>query len=265
MHAETIEAWAHGYVTSTRLSDKLEPPALPKNFALKNGVVATDALDVRPGRPEELTIALKARGFRNSYRSTLARARAVHTFLHHELQAAELMCWALLRFPDTPAAFRRGLMQIALDEVRHMQLYAQYLKELGYEVGAFPVRDWFWDRVPQCQTPVAFVATMGLGFEAANLDHAERFAQLFDSALDARGAALQRVVGREEISHVAFAAHWFRTWNTTLDFDRWKNALPAPLSPMVMKGRPINTDARQTAGFDRAFCESLQQWAPSGF
>ena len=46
------------------------------------------------------------------------RAELLHTFLHHELQAAELMCWAILAFPETPEAFRLGLLGVARDEIR---------------------------------------------------------------------------------------------------------------------------------------------------
>ncbi len=72
------------------------------------------------------------------------RAHLLHTFLHHELQAAELMCWAVLKFRDTPPSFRRGLLSICQDEIRHMRLYSDQIERLGFKVGDFPVRDWFW-------------------------------------------------------------------------------------------------------------------------
>ena len=79
---------------------------------------------VAPGRPAELHLVTKAPKTRG-LSTTNGRARALHTFLHHELQAAELMAWAVLAFPDTPREFRAGLVRIALDEVRHMGLYAR--------------------------------------------------------------------------------------------------------------------------------------------
>ena len=81
------------------------------------------------------------------------------------IQAAELMAWAILAYPDTPLAFRDGLLKIALDEVRHMRLYRAHIERLGYRVGDFAVRDWFWMRVPTCPDPASFVAVMGLGLE----------------------------------------------------------------------------------------------------
>src|SRR4051812_17966955 len=142
-----------------------------------------------PGRPPELVAA--RRGERTPKQEALEqphyRARTLHTFLHHELQAAELMCWAILAFPAAPPSFRSGLAKIARDEVRHMRMYRDYLVTLGHAFGDFPVRDWFWERVPASKTPAHFVATLGMGFEGGNLDHTARFRDRFRASGDRRG------------------------------------------------------------------------------
>jgi uncharacterized ferritin-like protein (DUF455 family) len=256
----TIEGWAYDYVRSTSLTHKLAPPALPTAEA-----GATPLRLDAPGRPAELQLTwdkYKAPKSAAALRNPQKRAHLLHTFLHHELQAAELMCWAVLAFPATPSSFRRGLLAICLDEVRHMQLYAQQLERLGYAVGAFPVRDWFWQRAPAAPDASAFVAVMGLGFEAGNLDHSERFVALFREAGDEEAARVQAQVGREELAHVAFAAHWFRAFSGSLDFAAWVRALPAPLSPMVMRGRPIARAARIAAGLPATFLDELEAWQP---
>src|ERR1700730_3313123 len=139
----TIETWAADFVTSTDLATKLAPGPAPKIWA-DGPAPLRIAL---PGRPEQLALRDRARKSptADALRAPARRAELVHTFLHHELQAAELMAWALLAFPDTPRAFKRGLLGILADEVRHIALYRGHLEELGFAVGAFPVRDWFWD------------------------------------------------------------------------------------------------------------------------
>ncbi len=101
--------------------------------------------------------------------------------------------------PDTPRAFKAGLAGIARDEVRHMALYREAIEALGHRVGAFPVNDWFWERVPRAASAASFVATLGIGFEGANLDHALRFAERFRAVGDERGAVIQEQVHTEEI------------------------------------------------------------------
>jgi len=258
----TVEAWALAYVTSESLAHKLAPPAVP--------TVWEDAPPARrlshPGRPPELRVIERAEKTRG-LTTPRGRARAVHTFFHHELQAAELMAWAVLAFPDTPRAFREGLLRIALDEVRHMGFYARHLELLGFRFGDFPVRDWFWARVPSCADAVSFVSVMGLGLESANLDHAAQFAARFRALGDEEGARIQELVGLEEIAHVRFGARWFCALSGapegTLDFDRWCAALPAPLSPLLMRGRPIQHEARRRAGQPDTFLERLAAWEPT--
>ncbi len=74
---------------------------------------------------------------------------------------------------------------------------------------------------------------------------------------------MQEQVGREEIAHVRFAARWFRTFQGDLSFSAWEAALPSPLSPMVMRGRPLHRPWRLAAGLDDTFLDLLEAWKPS--
>lgn len=256
--AETVESWCWELVTTVELERKLAPPsAYPERWE--------DAAPARrlraPGRPPELArIERAARTPRPAaLEDPRARARLVHTFLHHELQAAELFAWALLAFPGTPREFRAGCLRLCLEELGHLALYRAHLTRLGSAVGAFPVRDWFWERVGGVPDALAFVALLGLGLEGANLEHSARFALQFRAAGDEAGARILEKIEHDEIAHVAFARCWFEAWTgAPLEYERWRAALPAPLTPAVLRGRPINLSARRRAGFDEAFLARLE-------
>jgi uncharacterized ferritin-like protein (DUF455 family) len=258
---EDVEAWAEHYVSSTDLRVKLAPPPLPRRFRVRAEPVRL----AKPGRPPELRLA--RRGERTPRAEALKephyRARLLHTFWHHELQAAELMCWAILAFSDAELEFRKGLVGICLDEIRHMNLYRQHIEALGERVGAFGIRDWFWKRVPSCTNKVAFVALMGMGLEAANLEHAPSFGELLRAAGDEDAARIQEQVAREEIAHVRFGTRWFTRWTGGCRFEDWVEHLPPPLSPWVLKGEPLARDQRLSAGMPEEFVATLAAYVPA--
>jgi uncharacterized ferritin-like protein (DUF455 family) len=257
--AGTVEAWAARLVWSDRWADKLYPPPVPGAWEQ----APPERHFARPGRPPELRLA--TRGLRIAQQLTEPRARAklIHTLLHHELQAAELMAWALLRFAGADPRFRQGLLAICLDELSHLHAYRERLEQLGFSVGDFPVRDWFWERVPTCQTPLQFVALMGMGLEAANLEHAPRFGARFAAAGDDASAKLQARIAREEEGHVRFGLHWYEIWtNKEQTLKRWQRELPPPLSPLLMRGEPLAHAARARAGMRPEFLAELAAWQP---
>ena len=245
---------------STELGFKLAPPEPPSRFR-----AAAAALRLtEPGRPAEFRTA--KRGERTPKLEALKephyRARALHAFFHHELQAAELMCWGLLAFADAELEFRKGLLGICLDEIRHMNLYREHIEALGSRIGDFGVRDWFWKRVPSCPTKLSFVAVMGMGLEAANLEYAGDFAARFRSVGDEPGALIQERIAKEEVAHVGFATRWFVRWTGGCDFETWAAELPAPLSPWVMHGNPIAEGPRKRAGMSEQFIAALEAYVP---
>lgn len=264
----TASDWARAYIRAERITDKLAPPVRPDLSAEAPGCgqsVAPERL-AGPGRAASLSVVDRAERIprAGALRETSARAKLLHVFLHHEIQAAELFAWAFLAFPQAPLEFRRGLLRILDDEVRHAAMYAKRLGELGARYGDHAVRDWFWERTLQCESPLQYVALMGLGFEGGNLEHAQRFSLQLAEAGDDTSAGLVAQVGREEIAHVRFAAEWFCRWTGRAledgpDFDVWSAALPRPLTPAVLHGTPVDRERRGKAGLSAEFLDRLAE------
>ena len=255
---QTVERWAWDYILTSDLAHKLQPPHPPRRWEEEP---APRRLTL-PARPPELRVIQKAvkAPRRGALQHQARRAEMFHTFLHHEMQAAELFAWALLAFADTPAEFRRGLLAICLEEIKHLQLYHGYLRNAGVEFGDHPVRDWFWERVPRCRTAAQFVAVMGMGLEGGNLDHAARYEEWFAASGDTAAVAILELVRQEEVGHVRFATHWFKQFTGDVDFEAWRAHLPSPLSPHLMHGAQMNLQDREDAGLPLAFMEKLSRW-----
>ncbi|MBM3987656.1 MAG: ferritin-like domain-containing protein, partial [Planctomycetes bacterium] len=250
----SIEHWCAELVLATAVGAKLDPSSAPDARRTESWTPGAAPVRLeRPGRPHEWRVTSRSPSAPRpeGLRDPGARSRLLHTFVHHELQAAELFAWAVLAFADAPREFRAGLVRLCEEELAHLRLYRGLLRRAGRDFGCEPVRDWFWQRVPSCATPESFVALQGLGLEGANLEHSARYAAAFRAAGDEEAAQVLEQVERDEIGHVAFAAHWFeRFTGAPLDYDMWRSALPSPLTPAVLQGRPLNRAARRSAGLD---------------
>lgn len=191
---------------------------------------------------------------------TAHRARIVHAFANHELQAAELFAWALLAFPDAPAEFRRGLLDILDDEQRHTRMYAARVEALGHRFGDFPVSGYFWNKIDAIRSPAQFVCAMSLTFENANLDHTVDYAAAAREAGDEKTALVIDAIHRDEIEHVRFGWTWldrFKDDDETM-WEAWNRNLGRPLNPGRAKGRSFYPEGRRAAGLDEDFIERLR-------
>jgi uncharacterized ferritin-like protein (DUF455 family) len=223
-----------------------------------------------PGRPKELQF--KATGeARDSFPGTKnlekesQRGRLLHFFANHELLATELMALVLLKFPDAPAAFRKGVYQTLKDEQVHTQLYLRRMKECGIQFGELPVSGYFWRSVSVMENPLDYVSSLCLTFEQANLDFARHYARGFAAVGDASSAALLEKIYRDEIGHVAYGLNWFRRWKNPgeSDWEAFCRQLKFPLSPQRAKGITLNVEGRRAAGLDPQFIAELDVFSQS--
>jgi uncharacterized ferritin-like protein (DUF455 family) len=90
-----------------------------------------------------------------------------------------------------------------------------------------------------------------------------RFAEWFRSAGDERAAAIQDQIGREEVAHVAFSTRWFQEFTGQVNFQTFRDALPPPLSPLLLRGKTIARERRRKAGMPEDFIDALAAYGPS--
>ena len=193
------------------------------------------------------------------------RGRLLHFFANHELLATELMALTLLKFPDAPASFRRGLLATLREEQIHTKLYIHRMKQCGVDFGELPLSDYFWKNVSSMEDPLDYVTRLSLTFEQANLDYARDYSQLFAAMGDRSTATLLNRIYHDEIDHVAFGLKWFRRWKAAgqSDWQAYGNQLVFPLSPARAKGHAFNRDGRRAAGFDQTFIDDLEVFQQS--
>jgi uncharacterized ferritin-like protein (DUF455 family) len=223
-----------------------------------------------PGRPKELQFKVtgEARdsfpGMRKLENET-ERGKLLHFFANHELLATELMALVLLKFPNAPAAFRKGVYQTLRDEQEHTQLYLHRMKQCGVHFGELPVSGYFWRSVSVMENPMDYVSSLCLTFEQANLDFARHYAKGFASIGDNETSKLLEKIYRDEIGHVAYGLKWFRRWKnpSESDWEAFCHQLKFPLSPQRAKGITLNVEGRRAAGIDPQFIAELDVFSQS--
>ena len=102
-----------------------------------------------PGRIGKLAFSDEKHKFPKSIRlnENDKKAMALHSFANHELLAIEMMAAAILVYPhstDDDIRFKKGMLSTLKDEQKHLDLYNRRMNELGYELGDFPLNDFFW-------------------------------------------------------------------------------------------------------------------------
>ncbi len=193
------------------------------------------------------------------------RGLVLHFFANHELLALELMALALLKFPEAPGEFRRGLLQTLMDEQEHLGLYQERMEQVGVAFGEIPVSDFFWKSIAPMESPMDFVTWLSLTLEQANLDYAVHYARVYRELGDGNTAAILDRVYRDEIGHVKHGLVWFNRWRDPEESEwaAYRRALEVPLTPNRAKGIGFNREGRRRAGFSDQFIDELELYSRS--
>lgn len=260
-----LREFAEQVLFSSSLESKLRTPSDISDDHPGPGILTPPL----PGRPPNLRFLKGRSTFEFPSVSRLEkeeiRGQLLHFFANHELLATELMALALLRFPNAPKAFRKGLLQTLKDEQEHTRIYMERMKQLGVEFGQFPVTGFFWRSVSNMATPLDYVTHLSLTFEQANLDYSKWYSTQFGILGDSQTEQILDRIYRDEIGHVGYGLKWFRRWKdpSLSDWEAFERHLVFPLSPSRAKGAPFNPEARKRAGLNSRFIDELFVYSKS--
>ncbi len=257
----SIQTFAERVLFGTSIEDKCFFPEKVRYDVPRTVVRVPD----EPSRPKCLEFSDERLPFPKHFSDPESRATALHFFANHELLAIELMALCLLRFPDAPTQFQKGLVHIISEEQEHLQLYLHRLQELGGEVGQVPVNGFFWDCLSGMNDPMDFVVGMSMTFEQANLDHCIHYGRLFQTVGDQDTVDILDKVYQDEVRHLRHGLHWFRKWKppNEADFFSQEKSLQLPMSMMRAKGSSFDGEGRRKAGFDTEYINQLEVYSLS--
>lgn len=268
-----ITEFAEQVVFGTTLEEKLQRPGKLTNDSNRESkrLSAKSIAHITPGRPYGLEMS-DAKGSSqppsdDQLENERSRGQLLHFLANHELLATELMALVLLKFPDAPAAFRRGVLVTLQEEQAHTQMYLDRMAECGVEFGSYPVSGQFWRLIEPMQSPMDFVSRLSLTFEQANLDYSLHFASVFDRIGDTDTAKILQKIYSDEIGHVQHGLHWFRQWKSPeqSDWEAYEASLDFPMSPQRGRGprAKFNRPGRIQAGLTEDFIDAIEVYRQS--
>ncbi len=257
-----LDHYASRILLGTSLEDKLFNPGvldLETRFS-------PHAVPDRPGRPESLPMVRERGGNPSSrlpsiehLRDPSTRAGLLSRFVHHEIQALELMALMLLRFPDVDVSYRRTLVSTMKDEQRHLRMYLERISELGgHDIE--PGSRFFWDILAHSHTPSQFIAGMSLTLEQANLDFLTHWGAALRSVGDLETVDVLAAVYRDEVRHVRHGAQWLSAWKEPDEdlWTAWTKTLRPPLTPRRARGISFDRAGRERAGLPAEWIDRVR-------
>ena len=268
-----ITEFAEQIVFGKTLEEKLQRPGRLTNDSNRDSkrLSAKSIASITPGRPYGLEMSKGQGGAQppsdDQLENEKSRGQLLHFLANHELLATELMALVLLKFPDAPSAFRRGILVTLQEEQAHTQMYLDRMADCGVEFGSYPVSGQFWRLIEPMESPMDFVSRLSLTFEQANLDYSLHFASVFDRIGDTDTAKVLHKIYTDEIGHVQHGLHWFRQWKDPQqsDWDAYQSSLNFPMSPQRGRGprAAFNRTGRSQAGLTEDFIDAIEVYRQS--
>lgn len=187
----------------------------------------------------------------------------LHAIAHIEYSAIDLALDAVYRFRDMGEEFERDWLEVADDEVRHFEMIAALLEELGSAYGAYPVHDALFEASMRTLDLIERMAVVPRYLEANGLDATPQILRKLhpyrDDPVVGKIIAALNVILEEEIDHVRKGDRWFEAAcareekSTEVYFAIIDRHYPQSFPRKIA----INCEARKLAGFGREELEKI--------
>lgn len=223
--------------------------------------LGTAGMPDRPQRPARPVLLSPNKMPRRRFKGPRGRFALLHALAHIELNAVDLAFDMAGRFAGEglPRGFYDDWIRVGDEEALHFRLLQDRLAATGGTYGDLPAHDGLWQAAYETRHDLlARLAIVPMVLEARGLDVTPAMIVRLTEAGDQESADALEIIYRDEQQHVAAGVRWFsylcaerkvegkQTFQTLV-----RQYFRGPLKP------PFNIEAREIAGFERAFYEPL--------
>lgn len=186
--------------------------------------------------------------------SAQGQARLLHDLANIELQAMEMSFRTLVDFPEAPVEFREQLVELVLDEARHLRLCTGQIENLGWRWGDWPVHTGLWRCLSSEDTLLDRLFIVHRYLEGSGLDAGEKILRRLSEVGQRATTEVIKTIADEEVGHVQFGSRWYRKTCDKLRLDPSKDFQGRARSLYARLPRrlePMNSGLRKKAGFSQ--------------
>jgi uncharacterized ferritin-like protein (DUF455 family) len=256
-----------GAAAILRTPDPIEKATATRSLASlwRSGSLAIGTLGPlpdRPARPAKPELRLpRDMPKRRAGGARASRVALLHAIAHIELNALDLACDLIARFPAIGSGCLDDWVRVADEEAKHFLLLTRRLAMLDAAYGDLPAHDGLWQAAEATAGDLrARLAIVPLVLEARGLDVTPTMIRSLELAGDAESVAVLKVIYDEEIGHVEIGQRWFNVLcaRDGLDPTETWQAQVRRYYRGALK-RPFNDAARHAAGMHSAAYEALAE------
>ena len=190
-------------------------------------------------------------------------ARLLHDLASIELQAMELGLRTLIEFQDQSQEFKEQLVNIVLDENKHLQLCLEAIDSLGFNWGDWPTHNVLWQATSREDSFLDRLLIVHNFLEGSGLDASDKIqSRLFHCQHKPTLYAI-KTIADEEIGHVQFGTHWYKKHCASLKLDPNKDfheRLFSLYKALPRRLEKLNYKNRKKAGFTDENLKSLKEF-----
>ncbi len=215
----------------------------------------------QPGRPDKPVLRSPREMPKRKAGSQAGLVALIHALVHIELNAIDMAFDLIARWSDNslPVEFLNEALKIGIEEAQHFEMINARLEGLGVHYGDLPAHGNLWDAIVQTNHDLlARLAIVPLVLEARGLDVSPKMIAQVKAQGELEIASTMDIIYRDEITHVAFGAKWFKF------ICKQKNINASETFHLLVKKYfkghlkpPFNEKARQMAGLEPGFYEPL--------
>jgi len=227
-----------------------EKQKLPKTPARDIHVCALSQLPPKPG-----------------FSTIEGQARLLHDLASIELQAMELGLRTLVEYQEQSSKeFKEQLVNIILDEAKHLKMCLTQIQSLGFRWGDWPSHLGLWACVSEQDSFSERLILVHRYLEGSGLDAGEKILRRLSGSVRKGTLEVVKTISEEELGHVRFGSDWFKSvcQNANLDTDQEFKRILTELYPRLPRRlERLNYEIRKQVGFsdeEIKMLEQIQSW-----